>query len=301
MSDDTSVPVGDVEPESGELSDRDVAQVREALQAEKPTARQDGARTCKLVVEEDPDALLPLVDDLADLLEDENVSAAQQAGTVLLGVATERPDELTDAVPSIVTLATHDVNAVQLIGAQLLSKVVVERPAAAASEVDRLIPILRDHPGPFEPSAGADVVDDQETRQTIITHEQEEHGMQLQTQGTIANVLVAVAEAEPSAFVDHVDELVELVDHEDPSISGLAVETLTEVGEAHPDVVAPAYEHFVDALDHDDQRVYVRAVRALGVLGDDRAVEPLRELAESTDDEDVSELADDTATFLENR
>jgi len=301
MSNDTSVPVGDVDPESGELSERDVAQIREALRADAPITRQEGARTCKLVVQENPAALRPLVDDLVDLLEDDNVSAAQQAGTVLLGVAMEHPDELTDAVPAIVTLAEHDVNAVQLIGAQLLSKVVVERPAAAAPAVDRLVAILRDHPGSFEPSEGTDQVDNQETRQTIVAHEQEEHSMQLQTQGTIANVLVAVAEAEPVAFLDHVDELVDLVDHDDPVIAGLAVETLTEVGEAHPDAIAPAYETFVDALDHEDQRVYVRAVRALGVLGDDRAVDPLRDLAESTDDEDVEELAEDTATFLENQ
>lgn len=301
MSNDASVPVGDVDPESGELSERDVADIREALQADEPITRQEGARTCKLVLQENPDALRPLVDDLVVLLEDDNMSAAQQAGTVLLGVATEHPDALTDSVSEIVTLANHEVNAVQLIGAQLLSKVVVERPAAAAPVVDRLFPILRDHPGSFEPSEGADMVDNPDTRQTIVAHEQEEHGMQLQTQGTIANVIVAVAEAEPSAFVDHVDELVDLVDHDDAAIAGLAVETLTEVGEAHPDAIAPAYDQFVDALDHDDQRVYVRAVRALGVLGDDRAVEPLRDLAESTDDEDVSELAADTATFLENQ
>ncbi|MCU4802651.1 HEAT repeat domain-containing protein [Halobacteria archaeon HArc-gm2] len=301
MSNDTSVPVGDVDPESGELSERDVAQIREALRAEKPTTRQDGTRTCKLVVQEDPSALQPLLDDLVALLEDDSVSVAQQAGTVLLSFATEHPGELTDSVSEIVTLATHEVNAVTLIGAQLLSKVVVEQPATAASEVDRLLPLLREHPGSFEPSDGVDMVDNPDTRQSIVAHEQQEHGMQLQAQGTVANVLVAAAEVEPAAFTDHVDELVALVDHDDPSIAGLAVETLTEVGEAHPDAIAPAYDQFVDALDHDDQRVYVRAVRALGVLGDDRAVEPLRDLADSTDDDDVSELVEDTATFLENQ
>jgi len=98
-----------------------------------------------------------------------------------------------------------------------------------------------------------------------------------------------------------VDELVALVDHDDSSVAGLAVEMLTEVGEADPDAIVPAYDQFVDALDHDDQRVYVRAVRALGVLGDDRAVEPLRDLANSTDDEDASELIEDTAAYLETQ
>lgn len=301
MSDDASVPVGDVDPESGELRDQDVAAIREALQADEPITRQEGTRTCKLVVEENPSAVRPLVDDLVDLLDDDSIPVVQQAGRVLLGVATAHPGDLTDAVPAIVTLARHDVNAIQLIGAQLLAKVVVEHPAAPAPEVDRLLPVLRDHIGVFEPSEDADTVDHQDTRESIIAHEQEEHGMKLRTQGTIANVVVAVAEAEPSAFFDHVDDLVDLVDHDDPSIAGLAVETLTEVGEADPDVIAPAYEQFVDALDHDDQRVYVRAVRALGVLGDDRAVEALRDLADSTDDEDVSEVANDTATFLETR
>jgi HEAT repeat protein len=301
MSNDTSVPVGDVDPSSGELSDRDVAQIREALQAEEPITRQEGARTCKLVGQENPGAPQPLVDDLVGLREDDNVAAAQQAGTVLLGVATEHPNELTDGVSAIVTLANHEVNAVQLIGAQLLSKVVVEQPATAAAEVDRLLPILREHPGSFEPSDGVDMVDNPDTRQSMVAHEQQEHGMQLQVQGTVANVLVAAAGAEPAAFTDHVDELVALVDHDDSSVAGLAVEMLTEVGEADPDAIVPAYDQFVDALDHDDQRVYVRAVRALGVLGDDRAVEPLRDLANSTDDEDASELIEDTAAYLETQ
>lgn len=301
MGEDSSVPVGNVDPESGELSEADVADVRAALTADEPIDRQHGARTCNLIVRENVDAVRQFVDDLAPLLEDESAAVAQQAGTVLLGVAQEYPEDLTDAVPAMVSLSRHDANALRLLGAQLLAAVVVERPEAGSSDVHRLVPALREHPGSFDASGVVDMVDDSDTRLSIVEHEQEEHRMKLQAQGTLANVLVAVAEAEPSTFFDHVDDLIDLFDHGDPTIAGTAIDAVIEVAQADPDVATPAFDHLVDALDHDDQRVYVRAIRALGVLGNDRAVGPLRDLAESADDDEVSELASDTAEFLERQ
>lgn len=301
MSEDASVPIGDVDPEAGELSERGVADLREALTAEEALTRQQGARTCDLVVQENPEAVRPLIDDIAALLDDDSAAVAQQAVTVLLGIAGERPGDLTDVVPAILSITGHEVNAIRLFGAQILGAVVVDHPEAVASHVHRLIPDLHEHTGPFEASEVADMVENPDSRQSIVEHEQEEHRMKLQTQGTLANVVVAVAEAEPSALFDHVDELVELLDHDDPAIAGTVIDALIEVAEADPGVVEPAFDELVEALDHDDERVYVRSVRALGYLGDDREVGPLRDLAESASDEAVTELANDTADFLEDR
>ncbi len=300
MGEDTSVPVGDVDPESEELSDEDLATIRSVLTADEANERQRGTRTCRMVADENPEAIGPLVDDLAALLDDESAAVAQQAGNALLSLAAEHPGELTDVVPAIVGLTKHDVNAIQWLGARIFAAVVVEHPEAGASSVDRLFPALYDHPGSFEPSEGVNMVENQETRETMVRHEQEEYRMKLQTLGTLANAIVAVAEAEPPALFDHVDDLRDLLDHDDAPIVGAAVDALAAVARADADVAAPAFDDLVDLLDHDDQRVRARAVRALGFLGDERAVEPLRELAASEDDEDAVELAEETAAFLEN-
>lgn len=298
MDEDSPVTIEDLDP-GAELDDRELAAVRAALRSADPIERRGGARFCNLMRAENVEALRLLVDDLAPLLADDRVSIAQQAGGALLGVAQEHPEELTDAVGEIVSLTTREADAIKLLGAELLRTVVVDHPEAAASDVHRLLPLLREPTGAFEASEAAEMLDDPQGRQSIVELEKGEHRSRLQAFGILANVVVAVAEAAPSACFDHVDDLVDLVDHDDATVAGSAVNALGEVARADADVAAPAFEPLVECLDREDRRVRVRAVRALGVFGDDRAVGPLRDLAASTEDDDLAELATDTADFLE--
>lgn len=299
MTDESTDGLDDVDAESGSLGEQELADIRAALGSESPIERREGARTCVMVSGQSVEALLPLVDDLAPLLAADRVSIAQQAGTALLAVAVERPEAVLDAVPQIVTLATNEVNSVRLLGANVLGTLAVEHPAALADDVHRLLPVLHEKTGPYEPSEAVTGVDDEETSQSVAEHEQEEHRMKLESLGVIANVVVAVVEAEPAALFDHVDEFVELFDHDDASIAGAAVDAVAAIADADPEVAAPAFGALVDCLERDDERVQARAIKALGFLADDRAVAPLRELAETTDDEDVADLAAETAAFLE--
>lgn len=297
MDEDSPVTIEDLDP-AAELDERELACVREGLRSEDPIERRGAARFCNRMRAENVEGLRGLVDDLAPLLEDDRVSIAEQAGGALLAVARERPEELADSVGGIVSLATREAGSIKLLGAELLRTVVVGRPEAAASDLDRLLRVLREPTGPFEASEAAEMLDDPQGRQSVVELEKEEHRSRLQAFGIFANVVVAVAEAAPSACFDHVDDLVVLLDHDDATIAGSAVDALGEVARADAAVAAPAFEPLVECLDRDDRRVRARAIRALASFDDDRAVGPLRDLAESTDDEDLAELATDTADFL---
>lgn len=295
---ESSPPVGSVDPESGELSEEDRADIRAALSSEEPLERQHGVRTCTMLLGESVEPVRPLVDDLAPLLEDQRTVVARHAGTALLAVGCEHPEDLVNAVPEILSLATREDNEMKLLGANLLATSVLERPEAAADDVHRLFPHLRQFSGAFEAGGAADMVDDAQTRQSIVEYEQENHRKKLQAFGTFANVLVAVADAEPEALFDHVDILVALTDQDDAVIAGCAIDAIGTIARADPDVAAPAFEGVRTCLERDDERIQARTVRALGFLGDDRAVDPLFALAEETDDEDVRRLAIETAEFL---
>jgi HEAT repeat protein len=298
MSEYSSAPIGDIDPESGELTEAQRTELRSALSSDNAIDRRHAAQTCKQVFMENAETVRPLAGDLAALADDERSSVAQQAGTVVVGMAEQYPEELADYGSDLVSLAESDVNAVMLLGAQALGDVVVDHPRAAADDIDRIIAVLRDQSAAFEASGVVDITDDEDARQTILEHEEEENSMEIHAQATLSDVLVAVAEAEPSALVDHVTELRALLDHVDATVVAAAVDALAELAAADPEAVAPATEQLVACLDHGDKRVRARSIRALGHIGDDDAVPALRQLAETTDDEAVAELATDTADFL---
>lgn len=298
MADESTDDLADVDAESGSLGEAEERDIRAALRSDSPIERRDGARTCAMIAGESVDAVVPLVEDLAPLLEADRVSIAQHAGSAMLVVTTERPEEVLDAVPEITTLATHEVDGPRLLGANLLRTLAVEHPEALSDDVHRLLPVLHEETGPYEPSAAVTDVDDPDARLSITEQEQEEHKKKLESLGTIANVVVAVAEAEPAALFDHVDELVELLDHDDGTIAGATIDAIAEIASADPNQASPAFDALVESLDRDDERIQARTIRALGFLEDERAVEPLEEIAGKSEDEDVAELATETAAFL---
>ena len=290
-----------IDPSSDSLTAEELSTLRTGLTADDPIQRREAARKCSALAVQRPEQFRQLTDDVAPLLEDDRASIAQHAGTALLTVAPDYREELRETVPQVVTLASHDSNAHRLLGANLLATIVVEHPEAAVDDVHRLLPVLHEETGPYEPSEAVTQVDDQDTRRSIVDQEQTEHRMKLESLGTIANVVVAVAEAEPSALFDHVGALSDLFDHDDGTIAGTAIDAAAEVAKADPDVAAPAFDDLVDCLERNDERVQARAVTALGFFEDERAIEPLEELATATDEDDLAELARETAAFLDGQ
>jgi HEAT repeat protein len=91
-----------------------------------------------------------------------------------------------------------------------------------------------------------------------------------------------------------------LLDDDNPAVRAAAAGTLAALAEHQPTELNEVVPPLIDALDDVDETVRARAVAALGHLGDDAAVDPLREVAGNEDtDADLRDLAAETADFLD--
>ncbi|WP_440767105.1 HEAT repeat domain-containing protein [Natronorubrum sp. DTA7] len=298
MTLDSSVPLDGIDPESIARDDIDDAEVRAALSSSDPLVRQRGVEVCETLVEEGVDAVRPVLDEVASLANDDNAAIALRAITVLRTVAKRDPASLEGRLTGLVDTAGADIVDVQLTGSNVLATLVVERPDLVAPFVRQLLEGIRvTEPDPQGEDL-SDVVTDEVTRRTIQDHEDEERKRRLSARQTLSNVVVATVESEPQSAFDAVDALITLLDDTYPAISGGAIDALAQLAAAKPAVVAPVSDRLIDRLDDDSVVVRARTVRAVGYLGDDAAVPKLRDVAATDANQDVRELADETANFL---
>lgn len=302
MPTDASKPLDGINPESVAPDDIDDETLRSALESSNPLVRQRGLQTCRTLVETDVDHVRPVLDEIASLAADKS-SVALPATGVLNAVVEDEPDalEADGRLDGLVDAAGSEIVNVQLNAATAFKKLAMERPDLIAPHVEGVLEAVRDTEPDPTPSDYSEVIDDEETRQTIYEHESAERQRRVAGRRTLVNVAVAVAESEPAATSDALDDaerVAALFDDEDAIVAGAAVDFLGELAAEEPTAVAPVRDRLLGCLDHDAVVVRVRTVRALGHLGDDAAVPKLRELAETESDEEIRALASDTADFL---
>lgn len=285
-----------IDPASITPDDTDDSDVRVALSSSNPLVRRRGVELCETLAEQDIDTVRPFLDRVASLAGDSTVAVALRAISTLHTVVESDGAALEGRVSGLVGALDTDVVDVQLTAGSVLGKLVVERPDLLAPYTGQLIEAVRaTEPDPGIRDFGS-VVNDRQTRRTLQEHEEAERQRQISARRTLINVVVAITETHPPFNV--VDDLIVLLEDRDPAVTGGAVDALGELAAANPDVVAPASDRLIDCLDHDRTVVRARAVRALGYLGESGAVPKLRAVGETDDDEDVRELAAETADFL---
>ncbi|MUV59358.1 HEAT repeat domain-containing protein [Halobacterium sp. CBA1126] len=298
MATNSTDPLEGVDPDAVDPGDVDVAEVRAALNASNPLVRQRGVDVCESLAEDDVDAVRPLLDDVAALPDDDNAAVGLSAVSTLDAVAVADPDALDGRLDSLVAAASSDIVDVQLTTAVLFGKLVVERPDLVAPHARALAAAVRDTEPTDESPDLEEFVDHPSTRETIAEHERAERERRISGRQTLVNVVVAVTEEAPESAFDAVDPLAALLDDDNPNIVGPAIDALGELAAADPEAVAPVSDELRECLDHEDPGVRARAVGAIGRLGDVGAVPKLRTLADTDDNEDVRELAGETAAFL---
>lgn len=298
MTMDSSNPLDGISPEEVTPGDVDDAELRAALASSSPLVRQRGVEVLDSLATQDPDAVEPFLDEVAGATADDNAAIAIRAIGVLETVADNDPTRLDGRLDDLVTVLDSELVDVQLAGGRLLATLVVEQPDLVSPYVHELVAAIRATEPDKNPRNFGEVVSDPVTRQTLEQHEQGERERRLSSRRTLVNVVVAVAETDRGTVVDAVDDLVTLLDDIDPSVAGGAVDALAEIATSHPDAVLPVVDRLVDCLDHYHSLVRARAIRALGYLGEESTVPALREVAKNDDDDDVRELASDTADFI---
>ncbi|EMA37304.1 Adaptin protein [Halococcus hamelinensis 100A6] len=260
--------------------------------------RQEGLEVCQSVIDEDIHAIEPYLDEIVEHAADDDITVALRTLELLDTVVNENPDMLEGELSPLVEALNTEHTNIQSRGGRLLARLVVDRPSFLTPHVRGIVEALEATELDSKPRQFDELTGDPVTRQTLQEHEETERKRRISSRRTLINVVVAITETAPGSVSGTVDGLAELLDDTDPAIVGGAVDALGEIAARDPSAVVPVRGRLVDCLDHGRTVVRARAVRALGRLGDDSAVPKLRSVVESDDDEDVRELAAETADFL---
>lgn len=273
------------------------AEIPAALAADDPIRRREAINAFGTLVQSDVDEAVEHAETVARHLDDESLIVARGAAEVLAPVASEQPDILLTKLDRIVELLAADTVDLSVAGARLLSPLAVDRPEAVAGHTDRLLEILIDDAVPDPETTVPESIDRVETRQIVQSVQQESRKRRQYVRQTIANVIVAVAESDPTS-IDDVESLETLLDDPDPGVVGPALDALGNMAQEDAGRVRQTLDSVLACLDHENTTVRARAVRTLGYLDAVSAVARLERVAATDDDETVRELAAETATFL---
>lgn len=298
MNSDSSEPLEGVTPDSVAPGDVDAVDLRAGLSADSPLVRQRAVDVCDALADADPAAVDSVLDEIATAVGDRNSAIALRAISVFDTIAGHDPAALDGHLDPLVDRADDDIVDVQLTAATALAKVVVARPDLVASSLERLIEGVRTTAIEGTPEGFGKYVRDEATRQTLREHQQGERDRRTSARRTLINVVVAVLESEAAAAVGCVDDLTGLLDDDDPAVAGGAVDGIGEIAAVDSAAVRPVRDRLIACLNHRHTVVRARAVRALGRLGDEAAVPALRRTADNDENEDVRDVAAETAAFL---
>lgn len=303
MSEGSTEPFADVEPESLAPADVDADELRAALTAETAVVRTRGARVAVAVAAQDVEAALPFVDDIAARLDDDSLAVARHAGNAAVMITESHPEALADHLDHVVTLTESDLGGIRGLGATVLSNVVLQAPETVAPHVGRLVGILADAEGTYDQSdlQLENVQElDRQTQEALSQQNQEEAEKRIAAVQIVANVVVAVAEADHEYVLDDLDAVADVVADGDPLVVGPMLDVFCEVAAADPAAVADYEGTVADRLDDPEPSRRARAIQFVGLTGATEYAPKLRDIAAETDDEDMQELAADTADFLDS-
>lgn len=304
MSDGPTAPLTGLDLESLTAADVDDDELRAALESDDAVVRQRGTRVFSTLAARDPEALIPFADDMLARLDDDSLAVARHAGTAMVSLSDDHPEAITHDLAPVVKFAEHDLGGIRMVGARVFGNVVVDHPEAVEPYVDRLVTAVAESEGTFTQSDLQGHVEEAQKHaenavENVAQANKEEAQKRVVARAALANVVVAVAEHDPESVTHLTDDVRPLLDDPDPNVVGAALDVFGALAEDDPDSVSDDTDAVVECLDLDDEMLQARAIRTLGFAGATDSVERLRALADSAEDDDVAELAAETAAFLE--
>lgn len=284
--------------------DEFVASLRAGLDAEDALLRNAALQALADVAAVDVEPVRPAVDDAIARFDDDQELVRSSVTDLLRHVGREDPSALTPAVPRLLELLDATDPHRRRDAVYCLGHLAREDVGPLVPHVDRFVDVYATERAECEVDAGApqSPLDADRLRESAANEAARRRDVR-----TVAGVvLVAVAEDDPLALDDHVDDVAAFLDAPDPQIQGVAVDVLEAVGREH----APLVEAHVPALAAtlgDAPSVTEKAVRALTSLGQSRpaavaeAVEPRVDAVVQLldrDDPEVRALAAGVLTYL---
>ncbi|WP_225334869.1 HEAT repeat domain-containing protein [Halomicrobium urmianum] len=293
--------IRDVDPTETPPEEIDLDLVRAGLKSENNIDRTRAAQIVSTMAAEDLELVEPLVPTLVEMFDDERTVVLKEVLFTLSLLAEEDPGHVADDVGGLIGLLDHDIPLVRTVAARALRPVAVDRPEVFTAHADDLLTVVEqpveDPTEGYEPDPNAHSAQ----VQTINDVREKAERRQLAARAVAAHVVVAVADRDAEAVMDHVGRLADLLDDDSPAVTAAAADALANVAEQQPDAVGGVTDALIGTFDGPDDPTRASAVAALGFVGDEAAVEPLRELADDDEaDDDLCELATETAAFIEN-
>lgn len=290
----------DVEPEEF-VSDVPVDVLRSGLESDDEKVRRHAARVAASLSEDELETVVEVVPQLTDCLGSESRVIASKSAIALSIVAEERPAELEDAVAPLVDLLVDDLALLRVYASRALAHVSLEHPEFLLGTEETLVAALGLEPEvPMDREKLREETPTAENFESLDRYNVEEERRQIAARSVAANLLAEVADLEPERLVPYAQYFVEALDSKRPTVVLASLDVLGQVARIDADAASTAVEPVSEYLEASDDQLAATAVTTLGYIGDGRAVEPLRELAVEDDrDQDVRELAEETATFIE--
>lgn len=252
----------------------------------------------------DPDSLVDHVEDVAAVLEAENVDSGAFEGDRVK----RRQRSLSRRAEQ--TQAHSEGMTVTLRAAETLADVAEHRPEAVTSVLEDVAAALADaHPKISDPLTrllGHVAEDDPAAIEPVLpTLGAALRDADETARRRLVRVLAGAAEAHPeevaSAAAPAAPAVLDSMADWDDRARGFAVGVLSYVAESHPEALEGRTAEIVELLD--SERAYVRANAAwtLGYLGTESATEALRELRETDPDREIREVAARALEMTESR
>ncbi|ACV47321.1 hypothetical protein Hmuk_1195 [Halomicrobium mukohataei DSM 12286] len=302
MSDSLShgVLTHDIESVSADEVSADV--LRSGLEHETNLVRTHAVRVAAAVADDDPATAVEHAPQLIANLEHERTNVKLHSALALASLVGEAPEAVEDAVGPIVDLLDQDPPILQLAAVQFVRESITTMPHAYRPHLQQLVDRTIEDPEVDFTDGRAGEAPDPQREEFYQMVSEDETKRQWATRVVTANMVAELASIEPEAVADHIPTLVAVLDSESDAVGVLTTvaNIVASVAEHDPTLVDGAVDPLVELLAHQDTPTVSTAVAALGFLAPPAAIEPLRDVAEDEQrDEDLRELASETATFIE--
>ncbi|MBO4248005.1 HEAT repeat domain-containing protein [Halomicrobium sp. IBSBa] len=304
MSDSLShgVLTHDIESVSADEVSADV--LRSGLEHETNLVRTHAVRVAAAVADDDPATAVEHAPQLIANLEHERTNVKLHSALALASLVDEAPEAVEDAVGPIVDLLDQDPPILQLAAVQFVRESITTMPRAYRPHLQQLVDRTMEDPAVDFTEGRAGETPSQERAEFYQNVSEDETKRQWATRVVTANMIAELASIEPAAVADHIPTLVGVLDSESDAVGVLTTvaNIVASVAEHDPTLVDGAVDPLVELLAHHDTPTVSTAVAALGFLAPPAAIEPLRDVAaDEQRDEDLRELASETATFIEEQ
>lgn len=278
----------------------DLEEIEDLLDDDWEEMRNTGLKVLVGLATDDPNRVVPFVDDVIDCLDESYGIARSHAALVLSLLADDHPDLVGPAIPTLIDNLDDPTPLYRYRAARAIARQSQSTPESFVEHADALIDTLIDGPSVSKPEPATDA-GQREIAQTKKEQLEPDFMRSAATKEVVANVLVEVAREDASVCSKRLSDLLPVLSDDEsvPHARGAIVEVIRHVVVADPDTLDATIDPLLGLLDDDATFVRARAIRALGFAEATEAVDPLRTVAESDPDEDVRELAVETADWLE--